>query len=299
MAQAIPSAEGKTHANHIEAPCGKLLEEIHVTWTQFRKKRDKIAPLHKVTFKECVQCLDTAFGFVATPSELTSDGVKTFVTASERNRLNETLEDWAKRWPQDYKATLSIRYKGKDTLGVVILGVILHKDLLTLSDPYSDATLFGDVTAVMSSSTVTYTSIYSDSEPWRFQWAPPSPDYVPGPEHPPSPDYVPGLEYPEYLVPSDDEVPVEDQPLPTDALATTLSPGYVADSDPLEEDPKEDPEEDPAEYPADGGDDDNDDDDDDDEDDDDEENEEEEEHLASADSTALPAIDPVPSAEDT
>ncbi|GJW24431.1 hypothetical protein Tco_0038242 [Tanacetum coccineum] len=129
--------------------------------------------------------------------------------------------------------------------------------------------------------------------------APPSPDYVPGPEHPPSPDYVPGLEYLEYLVPSDDEVPVEDQPLPADALATTLSPGYVADSDPLEEDPKEDPEEDPAEYPVDGGDDDNDDDDDDDEDDDDEENEEEEEHLASADSTALPAIDPVPSAEDT
>nr|GEW02601.1 hypothetical protein [Tanacetum cinerariifolium] len=30
---------------------------------------------------------------------------------------------------------------------------------------------------------------------------PPSPDYVPGPEHPPSPDYVPGPEYPKYLVP--------------------------------------------------------------------------------------------------
>ncbi|GJX80734.1 BTB/POZ domain-containing protein-like protein isoform X1 [Tanacetum coccineum] len=34
---------------------------------------------------------------------------------------------------------------------------------------------------------------------------PPSPDYVPRLEHPPSPDYVPGLEYPEYLVPFDDE----------------------------------------------------------------------------------------------
>ncbi|GJX76062.1 hypothetical protein Tco_0322873 [Tanacetum coccineum] len=121
----------------------------------------------------------------------------------------------------------------------------------------------------MSSLTVTYTSVYSDSEPWRFQWvsddeleapeealqflkhAPPSPNYVPGPEHPPSPDYVPGPEYPEYL---------------------------------------EDPEGDLKEDPADRGDDDD--------DDDDKEDEEEDEHLAPADSTTLPAIDPVLSAED-
>ncbi|GJU45064.1 hypothetical protein Tco_1202330 [Tanacetum coccineum] len=93
----------------------------------------------------------------------------------------------------------------------------------------------------------------------------------------------------------DDEVPIKDQPLPADASPTTLSPGYIADSDPSGEDPEGDPEEDPAEYLADGGDDDNDDDD----DEDDEEDEEEEEHLALADSTTLPAIDPVPSAEDT
>ncbi|GKE57675.1 hypothetical protein Tco_1496860, partial [Tanacetum coccineum] len=116
--------------------------------------------------------------------------------------------------------------------------------------------------------------------------APPLPNYVPGPEHPPSPDYVPGPEYPEYVALSDDEVPVEDQPLPVDASPTTLSPGYVADSD-TEEDPEEDLEEDPADYPADGGED-NDDDDDDDEDDDDEEaseedEDEDEEHLALAD----------------
>nr|GFD59205.1 hypothetical protein [Tanacetum cinerariifolium] len=42
-----------------------------------------MAALHKVTFKECVQCLETASGFVVTPSELTREGVKTFVTASE------------------------------------------------------------------------------------------------------------------------------------------------------------------------------------------------------------------------
>nr|GFC54817.1 hypothetical protein [Tanacetum cinerariifolium] len=35
--------------------------------------------------------------------------------------------------------------------------------------------------------------------------APPSPDYIPGPEAPPSPYYIPGLEYPEYLPPADDE----------------------------------------------------------------------------------------------
>ncbi|GJV94350.1 hypothetical protein Tco_1545927 [Tanacetum coccineum] len=159
----------------------------------------------------------------------------------------------------------------------------------------------------MSSSTVTYTSVYTDSEPGRVFWVadeepsdggpprviiygydgllmqpvtPPSPDYMPKPEHPPSPDYVP--------VPSDDEAPMEDQPLPADASPVAISPGYVADSDP-EEDPEEDLAEDHADYPADGGDDDDDpsdDDDDDDTDDEDEEpfededDDEEEENLA-------------------
>ncbi|GJW83997.1 hypothetical protein Tco_0157142 [Tanacetum coccineum] len=112
-------------------------------------------------------------------------------------------------------------------------------------------------------------------------------DYVSGPEHPPSPvevSYVPEPEYPEYLVPSDDEAPMEAQPLP---------------------DPEEDSEEDHAYYPADRGDDDykpsdDDDDDDDDTNDEDEEPfEKEEEHLASADSPNAPVIDHVPSAEDT
>ncbi|GKC92085.1 hypothetical protein Tco_1157527 [Tanacetum coccineum] len=111
-----------------------------------------------------------------------------------------------------------------------------------------------------ASSAVTYTSVYTDSEPGRVFWgadeepsdggpprvivygydglpmqpvAPPSPDYVPGPEYPPSPDYV---------------------------------PGYVADSD---------PEEDHADYLADGGDVDDEPSDDDDDDDDDTDDEEE------------------------
>ncbi|GJS57472.1 hypothetical protein Tco_0652256 [Tanacetum coccineum] len=114
----------------------------------------------------------------------------------------------------------------------------------------------------------------SDDEPQSLEaapqlpeQAPPSPDYVSGPEHPPSPDYVPAL-----LL------------------------GYVADFDPLEEDLEEDPKEDLAEYPADGGDDD-DDDKDEEEASEEAEDKEEEEHLALADYTTLPAI--VRSAEDT
>ncbi|GKA63082.1 hypothetical protein Tco_0762688 [Tanacetum coccineum] len=115
----------------------------------------------------------------------------------------------------------------------------------------------------MSSSTVTYTSVYTDFEPWIFQWvsddelvasdaasqsprqAPPSPDYML--------DYVPEPEYPEYLAPSNVEAPMEDQPLPDDSSPTALSPNYVGDSN-----PEEDPEEDHADYPADRGDDDDD-----------------------------------------
>ncbi|GKC57015.1 hypothetical protein Tco_1084613 [Tanacetum coccineum] len=64
---------------------------------EVENKWDKIAALPEVTFKECVQCMETASGFVVTPSELTSDSVKAFVMASKCNRLNETLEDSAKR----------------------------------------------------------------------------------------------------------------------------------------------------------------------------------------------------------
>nr|GEV14771.1 hypothetical protein [Tanacetum cinerariifolium] len=138
---------------------------------------------------------------------------------------------------------------------------------------------FWNIVTSDASSAVTYTSVYTDSEPWRYYEedsaetgpprvivygydglpiqpvAPPSLDYVPGPEHPPSPDYVPGPEhppspveilyvpepeYPEYLEPSDDEAPLEDQPLPVDASPIAASPDNVADSDP-EEDLKEDP----------------------------------------------------------
>ncbi|GKE52064.1 hypothetical protein Tco_1487220, partial [Tanacetum coccineum] len=135
--------------------------------------------------------------------------------------------------------------------------------------------------------------------------APPSPDYVPGPEEPeqapPSPDYVPGLEH------ADDKIVTEDQPYAEDASPTAQSPDYAPESD-LEADPEEDddedPEEDPVNYPADGGDDGDDeegsseDDEDDDMDIEADDDEEEEEHLAPADSVVvarLLAISTLPS----
>ncbi|GJS34602.1 hypothetical protein Tco_0532984 [Tanacetum coccineum] len=160
---------------------------------------------------------------------------------------------------------------------------------------------------------------FSNKEPEAPVKAPPSPDYVLGPEHPPSPGYVHGPEepkhaplsldyvhepkYPEYLVSFDAEAPMEDQPLPDDASPIALSPGYIVGSD-----PKEDLEEDPADYPTDGGDnaDDESSEDNDDEDDDDEEQEasedddeeEKEKHPALANSSVVPVVNLVSSAED-
>ncbi|GJU65300.1 hypothetical protein Tco_0921257 [Tanacetum coccineum] len=108
-------------------------------------------------------------------------------------------------------------------------------------------------------STMSYTSISLDSDP--STWGIPLMDAGKVPEMDPYEE----LAYSEYLVPSDDEIPIEDQPLPDDASPLALSPGYIVDSD-LEED-----EDDLDDYPADGRDDDDDDEsfDDDDDDDDD------------------------------
>nr|GEY97684.1 hypothetical protein [Tanacetum cinerariifolium] len=199
-----------------------------------------------------------------------------------------------------------------------------------------------------ASSAVTYTSVYTDSEPGRVFWgadeelsdggsprvivyeydglpmmpvAPPSPDYIPGPEEPhtpPSPqdedehelmfiqphdpDFVPEPIYHEYI-PLEDEhmLPAKEHPLPRVASPTVEPPGYVAESDPeedLEEYEEDEAEDGPIDYPMDGGDDGDDDDDGnssgydaDDEDEDNEDEEEEEEHLAPADSAVVIPID--------
>ncbi|GJT15664.1 putative reverse transcriptase domain-containing protein [Tanacetum coccineum] len=139
--------------------------------------------------------------------------------------------------------------------------------------------------------------------------APPSPDYVSGPEYPPSPEFVPEPVYPEFMPPEDEILPAEDHLLPAAVSPTSDSPGYVPESDPeedLEEDNDEDPMEDPADYPADGGDDGDDEDESSDDDEDEDvdiegDEEKEEEHPAPADSTAvaLPAVDQAPSVEET
>nr|GEY02493.1 hypothetical protein [Tanacetum cinerariifolium] len=54
------------------------------------------------------------------------------------------------------------------------------------------------------------------------------------------PVYVLEPEHPEYHVPSDDDIQVEDQPYADDAPSTAESPGYIADSNSMEEDTNED-----------------------------------------------------------
>nr|GEZ04415.1 hypothetical protein [Tanacetum cinerariifolium] len=166
-----------------------------------------------------------------------------------------------------------------------------------------------------ASSAVTYTSVYTDSEPGRVFWGADeelsdggSPrvimygyDGLPMlPVAPPSPDYPIYLEY----IPIEDEhiLSAEEQPLPPIISPTTKSSGYVAESDPEEdhEEYEEDETEDgPVDFPMDGGDDGDDDDDgdslgydaDDENEDDEDEEEEEEEHLAPADSAVVIPID--------
>ncbi|GJV02051.1 hypothetical protein Tco_1335620 [Tanacetum coccineum] len=172
-----------------------------------------------------------------------------------------------------------------------------------------------------ATSAITYTSVYTDSEPDRAFWgadneevseggiprvivlgydglsiqpvAPPLPDYILGPEDPQTPP-----------VPQDEdehEFPAEEQPLPPVDSPTAESPGHVTESDP-EEDPEEyeddETEDGPVYYPMDGGDDGDDDDGDSSRDDADgkdedeeDEDEEEEEHLAPADSTTVIPVD--------
>ncbi|GKE72302.1 hypothetical protein Tco_1534343, partial [Tanacetum coccineum] len=60
--------------------------------------------------------------------------------------------------------------------------------------------------------------------------------------------HVPSLEYSKYLAPSDDEVPLEDQPLPADASPTADLLSYIADSEPIKDDFEEDPDMDPVDY---------------------------------------------------
>ncbi|GJV37946.1 putative reverse transcriptase domain-containing protein [Tanacetum coccineum] len=168
------------------------------------------------------------------------------------------------------------------------------------------------VTVVMSSasSAVTYTFVYTDSEPGRAFWG--ADDEEDEDEREPmfiqahDLDYVSKPIYPEYIPLEDEhEFLAEEQPLSPIDSPTAESPGYVTESDP-EEDPEEyeddETEDGPVDYPMDGGDDDNGDSsrDDANDEDEDEEEEEEEEHLALADSAiVVPTDEPVSPPEGT
>ncbi|GKA14449.1 hypothetical protein Tco_0694095 [Tanacetum coccineum] len=149
-------------------------------------------------------------------------------------------------------------------------------------------------------SIVSYTSVSSETRSWSIPTVDPYEEAarqaLEQASSPLSPAYVTEPVYLEYLAPSDDDILVEYQPLLADASPTALSPGYVVDSD-LEEDLEEDP----ADYPVNRGDDEDDADNEDEEEAFEEEydDDEEEEHLALVDSSAVPTVDPVSSAEDT
>nr|GEU32519.1 hypothetical protein [Tanacetum cinerariifolium] len=160
-----------------------------------------------------------------------------------------------------------------------------------------------------ASSAVTYTSVYTDSEPGRVFWGADEELSDGGssrvivyeydglsmqPVAPPSTDYIPEPMYPVYIPLKDKHVlSTEEQPLPPIDSPTVELSGYVAELD-LEEDPEE-YEDDKTEdglvyYPIDEGDNGDDDDGDlsgDDTDDEDEDEEEEEEHLTSTDSAIV------------
>ncbi|GJU82760.1 hypothetical protein Tco_1285125 [Tanacetum coccineum] len=187
----------------------------------------------------------------------------------------------------------TIRHKGKGTLVVLDLDVthVINKARDTVMSDYEDSTVtyiavsipFGGLSDIGSPGVDGPLVMLED--PYAYVvaafHAPPSPDYVSGPEYPPSADFVPKPVYPEFMPPEDESDP----------------------EDP-EEDGDEDPEEDPADYPADGGDDGDDEDKSSDYDEDkdvDIEGDKEEEYPAPVNSTAvaLPAVDQAPSAEET
>ncbi|GJU95474.1 hypothetical protein Tco_1320230 [Tanacetum coccineum] len=66
-------------------PFRRHLEKIHVTWDQFWKKPDKIANWHNEGLKNCSHKVETASGFLTTPSGLASDVVRTLAMTSEHS----------------------------------------------------------------------------------------------------------------------------------------------------------------------------------------------------------------------
>ncbi|GJV13683.1 hypothetical protein Tco_1355224 [Tanacetum coccineum] len=132
--------------------------------------------------------------------------------------------------------------------------VIIQQDFDNLETKLQEA-----LTMSSATSDVTYTSVYTDSEPGRAFWGADDEETPPVPQdrrmsvpmfiqaH--DPDYVPEPIYPEYIPLEDDhEFPAEEQPLPPIDSPTAESPGYVTESDP-EEDPEEYEDDEPEDGP--------------------------------------------------
>ncbi|GJV06459.1 hypothetical protein Tco_1344115 [Tanacetum coccineum] len=168
-----------------------------------------------------------------------------------------------------YKYMLGGGWKGQDLQGLlwwIIIELCLQQNENIVMSDSEDSTVtytevsspFEDLSDIESPGVNGLPMMPEDPYAYvvaAFQ-APPSPDYVPGPEKPeqapPSLEFVPKPVYPEFMPPEDEE----------------------------------DLEEDPDDYPIDGGDDDEDDDDV--EEDEDEDKEEEEEHPSPTDSVPPP-----------
>ncbi|GKB40588.1 uncharacterized mitochondrial protein-like protein [Tanacetum coccineum] len=160
---------------------------------------------------------------------------------------------------------------------------LYNQRLLDAASKKVESTKKDCVTMSSATSDVTYTSVYTDSEPGIAFWgaddeevseggiprvivlgydglplqpvAPPSPDFILGPENPQTPpvpqgedereplfiqahdpNYVPEPIYPEYIPLGDDhEFLAEEQPLPPVDSPTAESPGYITESDPEEQ----------------------------------------------------------------
>nr|GEZ15690.1 retrotransposon protein, putative, Ty3-gypsy subclass [Tanacetum cinerariifolium] len=133
-------------------------------------------------------------------------------------------------------------YISLDVFTIIKEASFLEPNVHTPETSYSAVAYFEGVTdwyleprLAMSSDdahfAVTYTSISFDSD--RTSWGIPLMNVV----------YVLELEHLEYHAPSDDDIQVKDQPYADDASPTAEPPGYIADSDSMEEDPEEDPSE--------------------------------------------------------
>ncbi|GJY70217.1 putative reverse transcriptase domain-containing protein [Tanacetum coccineum] len=151
--------------------------------------------------------IDNKLHFVEEPAKIMDREVKQL----KQSHIPIIKVRWNSRRGPEFTRSVSIRCQGY--IGDFVLGCHA-KDMVALSalgcrDPIVEAAL----------------------------QAPPSPDYVPGPEEPeqapPSPDYVPGPEH------ADDEIVAKDQPDAEDASPTAQSPDYEESFD----------------YPADGRDD--------------------------------------------